>query len=77
MLEKEEWGLLGASGPRRSVSEISVFIQDSLHNYRSEMTRNQVGLSESNKNFNEIAFTLRTILVKGVNAFRANYLFGQ
>jgi len=41
------------------------------------MTRNQVGLSESNKNFNEIPFTLSTKMVKGVNAFRANYLFGQ
>jgi len=52
-------------------------IQDSLHIYRSEMTRNQRGLSESNKNFNEIAFTLTSFLVKGVNAFRANYLFEQ
>ncbi len=43
-------------------------IQDSSHNYRSEMNRNQVGLSESNKNFNEIAFTLRTKMVKGVHA---------
>jgi len=41
------------------------------------MTRNQGGLSELNKNFNEIAFTLRTILVKGVHAFWANYLFEQ
>ena len=41
------------------------------------MSRNQAGLSESNKNFNEIAFTLCRFLVKGVNAIRANYLFGQ
>ena len=34
-------------------------------------------VSESNKNFNEIAFTLMSFLVKGVNAFRANYLFEQ
>ena len=63
---------------RRGMGSVRrAFIQDSLHIYRSEMTRNQVGVSESNKNFNEIAFTLRTILVKGVNAFRANYLFEQ
>lgn len=43
----------------------------------AELTRIKGVVSESNKNFNEIAFTLRTILVKGVNAFRANYLFGQ
>jgi len=43
----------------------------------AEMTRIRGVVSESNKNFNEIPFTLRTILVKGVNAFRANYLFEQ
>ena len=41
------------------------------------MSRNQRVLSGSNKNFNEIAFTLRTKMVKGVHAFRANYLFEQ
>lgn len=43
----------------------------------AEMTLFRVVVSESNKNFNEIAFTLSHKMVKGVNAFRANYLFGQ
>ena len=43
----------------------------------AEMTQIMGVVSEANKNFNEIAFTLSTKMVKGVHAFRANYLFEQ